>query len=142
MLKVERYTQSDEEKVVAFIKKAQSDVKPDRQILLRSILIKDDKDIVGMVSYEPYDNVGVIRYFLYDARVAGTDITVGMFFELYKAARTEGVKKMVAQIPNREVGILFKMLGFNRVIGDLADLKNVVKKETEIMLIHLEEEVL
>jgi len=141
MLKVERYTQDDEAKVVAFIRKVQPSAKPDRQILLRSVLIKDDIDIVGMVSYEPYHNMGVIRYFLYDARVAGTDITMGMFFELYKAARTEGVKKIVAQVPCREVGMLFEMLGFSRVTGDLSEFEHLVKKDTEVMLISLEGQV-
>jgi|GEM_PF-2317294 len=138
MLKVEKYTQDDEEKVVAFIRKADPTAKPNRQVLLRSVLIKDDKCVVGMVSYEPYDNMGVIRYFLYDARVAGTDIMVGMFFELYHVAQTEGVKKLIAQIPTPDVRMLFEMLGFSRIDKDLSDFKNWVRNDATIMLINLE----
>ena len=141
MLKIVNYTAQDEAKVVEFIRKVQADAQPDGEILKRSVLIKDDNDIVGMVSYVSLDNMGVIRYFLYDARVAGTDITMGMFFELYKAARTEGVKKIVAQVPCREVGMLFEMLGFSRVTGDLSEFEHLVKKDTEVMLISLEGQV-
>ena len=70
MLKVERYTQNDEAKVIAFIRRVQANAEPDEGILSRSALIKDDQEIVGMVSYEPHGNMGVVRYFLYDARIA------------------------------------------------------------------------
>jgi len=138
MLKVEGYTQSDEARVVEFIRKAQPTAEPDKQILSRSVLIKDDKDIVGMVSYESHGDLGVIRYFLYDARIAGTDIVVGMFLELYKKAHERSVKKLIAGVPSRDVGMLFEMLGFTRVIGDLSDFADTVRKDAAIMLINLE----
>lgn len=140
MLKVEGYMQGDEAKVVDFIRRVQLDAEPNREILSHSVLIKDDKDIVGMVSYESYGDMGVIRYFLYDARIAGTDIAVGMFFELYKKARERSVKQLIAQVPSREVGMLFEMLGFTRVKGDLSNYADIAKEEVEIMVINLEGE--
>lgn len=77
MLKVVNYTAQDEVTVIEFIRKVQADAQPEGEILKRSVLIKDDNDIVGMVSYVSLDNMGVIRYFLYDARVAGTDLSKG-----------------------------------------------------------------
>jgi len=138
MLKVVGYTQSDEAKVVDFIRKVQSNAEPDEEVLSRSVLTKDDKGIVGMVSYEPHGDMGVIRYFLYDARIAGTDVVVGMFFELYKKACEKGAKQLIAQVPSREVGMLFEMLGFIRVTGDLANFADIVRKDAEVMLINLE----
>ena len=138
MLKVEGYIQEDEAKVVDFIRKVQMDAEPDRKILLRSILIKDDEDIVGMVSYESNGDMGVIRYFLYDARIAGTDIAVGMFYELYKKAHEKGVKKLIAGVPNWEVGTLFEMLGFTRVTSDSSELLGIIKRDSLVMMINLE----
>jgi len=138
MLKVEGYVQDDEAKVIEFIKKVQPDAKLDEQILSRSVLIKDDEFIVGMVSYESHGNLGIIRYFLYDARIAGTDIVVGMFFELYKRAHERGVKQLIAGVPHREVGTLFEMLGFIRVNRDLSEFTDLVRGDVEIMLINLE----
>ena len=138
MLKVKGYTQEDEARVVDFIRKVQSDAVPDMGIIERAVLIKDGQDVVGMVSYESYSDLGVIRYFLYDACIAGTDIVIGMFFELYKKAYERGAKQLIAQVPSREVGMLFEMLGFGKVTGDLSDFGDIVRKDVEIMLIHLE----
>jgi len=138
MLKVEEYTQDDQVKVVDFIRKVQPTVEPDREILSRSILIKDDQDIVGMVSYESNGDMGVVRYFLYDARIAGTDLAIGMFYELYKKAHEKGVKKLIASVPNREVGMLFEMLGFTSVSGALFNFSDSIRKDAEVMLINLE----
>ena len=115
MLTVKKYEANDLETVVAFIRKVQENAVPCEKILARSVLIKDDAHIVGMVSYESHDFMGIIRYFLYDARLAGVDLLVNMFLSLYKNAREEGLKQLVAQIPNETVGHLFKTLGFETV---------------------------
>ena len=140
MLKVVRYVDGDEEKVVALIRKVQEDAEPSKHILSRSVLIKDDHQIVGMVSYEPYSDMGVIRYFLYDARITGVDITVKLFLELYKKAHSEGVKQLIAQMFNCEVRALFELLGFIEVSTDLSNLSPVISKDALIMMINLEEE--
>ncbi|MCL1990795.1 MAG: hypothetical protein FWG67_07905 [Defluviitaleaceae bacterium] len=117
MLKVEGYTQPDEASVIHFIRKVQAHRQPEMEIIKRSVLIKDGLEVVGMVSYESHDDLGMIRYLLYDARVAGVDIIVEMFFELYKKAYEKGIKKLTAQIPSQEVGTLFELLGFEAVGG-------------------------
>ena len=138
MLKVEGYTEEDAPKIVDFIRKVQPSAKPDRKIISSSVLIKDDQDIVGMVSYKSHGDLGVIRYFLYDARIAGTDIVVGMFFELYQKAHKSGVKQLIAQAPNRDVGMLFEMLGFTKLTKDLPVFADAVRKDVEVMRIDLE----
>jgi len=138
VLKIERYTRNDEARVVEFIRKIQVDAEPDKEILSRSVLIKDDQDIVGMVSYESHGDMAVIRYFLYDARVARTDIVVGMFFELYKKAHEDGVKQLIAQVPSQEGGMLFEMLGFTKIMThDQLNFIDANQKNIEIMSINL-----
>ena len=137
MLNVVGYTPKDALRVVDFIRKVQPAAAPDKGVLSRSVLIKDDKEIVGMVSYESHGDMGVVRYFLYDARIAGTDIVVGMFFALYQKAYTCGVKQLIAKVPSQEVERLFEMLGFKRVTGNRPDLTDFVREDVAIMLIHL-----
>ena len=141
MLKVESYARENEARIIDFIRKVQADAVLDMDIIECSVLIKDGQDVVGMVSYESDSDLGVIRYFLYDACIAGTDIVIDLFFELYKRAHERGVKKLIAGIPNREVGVLFEMLGFTKVIGDLLNVEDAVRKNVEIMLINLEGEL-
>ena len=112
-MQITGYTVDDQALVTAFIRKAKADAVPDLEILNRAVLIKDDSDIVGMVSYESHGNMGVIRYFLYDARVAGNiDLIAGMYFELYKNAHADGIKQLIAQVPSAVVGELFATFGF------------------------------
>ena len=138
MLKVEGYVGADEVKVVDFIRKIQADAVPDMNIIECSVLIKDRQDVVGMVSYESYNDLGVVRYFLYDACIAGVGIVLELFFELYKKAHEEGVKQLIAQVPNQEVEELFAMLGFTKVTGDLSDFATIVRRDVKVMLIRLE----
>ena len=139
MLKVEGYTQKDATEVVGFIRKIQLTGSIDMGILSCSVLIKDDDRVVGMVSYESHGDMGIVRYFLYDARIAGADIVVGMFFELYKKAYARGIKQLIAKIPREEVGLLFEMLGF---VGMSCEVPEVVLKElkpdVKLMAINLE----
>ena len=90
MYNIVGYEENDQEEVVAFLKKAQADIQPDFGILARSILIKDAKGVVGMVSYGECGDMGIVRYFLYDADLSGTDLIVDLFFELYRKAYSEG----------------------------------------------------
>jgi len=138
MLKVEGYIEEDEARVVDFIRRVRTDAELDMEVIERSVLIKDGQDVVGMVSYDLYSDLGVIRYFLYDACIAGADLVLGMFFELYKRAYERGAKQLIAQVPSREVGMLFEMLGFGKVTGDLSDFVDIVREDVEIMLIRLE----
>jgi len=138
MLKIKKYTQNDEAKVLKLIRKVQLDAKPDKEILSRCVLIKDDDDIVGMVSYESHDDMGIIRYFIYNACVAGADRLVEMFFELYKTAYTNNIKRLITKIPSLEVEKLFAMFGFINVADDSLNLKADSKQNMKIMLLNLE----
>jgi len=141
MIKVEKYAEIDEVQVVEFIRGAQADAEPDREILLRSVLIKDADDVVGMVSYEPHGSMGVVRYFLYDSRIAGTDLVALMFLKLYEKALSGGVKQLIAQASTSQVRALFEMLGFTNITGDLSKFIDMAGQGVEVMLINLEEKV-
>jgi len=115
MLTVKKYEVDDLESVVAFIRKVQKNAKPCEKILSRSVLIKDDAHIVGMVAYESHDYMGVIRYFLYDANIKRVDIIIDLFCALYKNASEDKIKQLIAKAPTMEVSKLFEILGFNMV---------------------------
>jgi len=137
MFNVAGYEKQDKDQVVAFIRKAQADFKPDLEILSRSILVKDDENVVGMVSYGAYGDMGIVRYFLYDACLAGTDLIIGMFFELYKRAYSEGIKCLAVGVTNEEARTLLGMLGFTTATKEMPEaLKTQLHENTEIMTIN------
>lgn len=112
MFKVVGYEEKNKDEVVAFLKKAQATIEPDLEILARSTLIKDTDGVVGMVSYGVYGDMGIIRYFLYDACLSGTDLIISLFFELYKKAYSEGISHLAIGVNGEEAKKLLGLLGF------------------------------
>ena len=78
---VKRYEAIDYDLVLEFMKKVTTLETVNPQIIEQSILIKQFDKVSGMVSFEAFDQVGIIRYFIYDQNIV-PDLLVNMFFEL------------------------------------------------------------
>lgn len=63
---VKRYEAIDYDLVLEFMKKVTTLETVNPQIIEQSILIKQFDKVSGMVSFEAFDQVGIIRYFIYD----------------------------------------------------------------------------
>ena len=81
------------------------------QIIEQSILIKQFDKVSGMVSFEAFDQVGIIRYFIYDQNIV-PDLLVNMFFELYRSAKEKEINQLVAITSHPYARQLFGLLGF------------------------------
>ena len=79
---VKRYEAIDYDLVLEFMKKVTTLETVNPQIIEQSILIKQFDKVSGMVSFEAFDQVGIIRYFIYDQNIV-PDLLVNMFFELF-----------------------------------------------------------
>lgn len=75
---IKRYEQTDYNQVIDFIKEVTDLEEVNSHILEQSILIKDDNKVWGMVSFEDFNNIGIIRYFIYNQQVI-PDLLVNMF---------------------------------------------------------------
>jgi citrate lyase synthetase len=115
MLDVFEYTVDYEAKVTTFLKQAHPSLKVEQKIIDNAILVVKEGKLMGMVSYESRNHVGVIRYFLYDNGIAGTDLIIKMFMKLYQKAYHSGVKQLVAKVPSESVTVLFEQLGFHQL---------------------------
>ena len=62
---VKRYEATDYDLVLEFMKKVTTLETVNPQIIEQSILIKQFDKVSGMVSFEAFDQVGIIRYFIY-----------------------------------------------------------------------------
>ena len=117
MFDVVGYVEKDKIAVLDFFNKlgivvALVDV--DDSILANAILIKKDGLICGMVSFEQLENAAIIRYFVYDGATPH-DAIIGMFFELYKQAKSCNVRQLVVAVRNDQIALLFELLGFIRI---------------------------
>lgn len=114
MTSVTRYTIEDYDAVCKFVKRASGVEAVNEEIIAHSILIKNDKDVIGMVSYEKFDTLGIIRYFIYNHQI-NPDLLVNMFFELYASAKAAGVDQLISMANQPYACQLFELLGFVEV---------------------------
>ena len=96
---VKRYEAIDYDLVLEFMKKVTTLETVNPQIIEQSILIKQ------------FDQVGIIRYFIYDQNIV-PDLLVNMFFELYRSAKEKEINQLVAITSHPYARQLFGLLGF------------------------------
>lgn len=120
---VKRYTTEDNDIVCEFIKKASGIETVNEEILTHSVLIKEDEEIIGMVSYERFDALGIVRYFIYNQQVK-PDLLVNMFFELYASAKGKGINQLISVANQPYACQLLELLGFSE-IRKPANLENI-----------------
>ncbi len=108
---VKRYEATDYDLVLEFMKKVTTLETVNPHIIEQSILIKQFDKVSGMVSFEAFDQVGIIRYFIYDQNIV-PDLLVNMFFELYRSAKEKEINQLVAITSHPYARQLFGLLGF------------------------------
>lgn len=108
---VKRYEATDYDLVLEFMKKVTTLETVNPQIVEQSILIKQFDKVSGMVSFEAFDQIGIIRYFIYDQHIV-PDLLVNMFFELYRSAKEKEINQLVAIASHPYARQLFELLGF------------------------------
>ncbi|MGL4374050.1 MAG: hypothetical protein ACRCS6_09725 [Turicibacter sp.] len=128
---IKPYVPEDYNDVVTFLKQVTTLDHVNVDIIAQSILIRREQKLIGMVSYEPFGEVGIIRYFIYDKTVT-PELIVNLFFELYKKANQKGVNQLIAVATHQYACHLFEMLGFVETkqplqleISELMDRDNV-----------------
>lgn len=133
---VKRYTDEDYDVVYEFMKKASGIETVNEEIMNHSILIKKEEDIMGMVSYERFETLGIIRYFIYN-HLVNPDLLVNMFFELYASAKAAGINQLVTMVKQPYACQLFELLGFIEIKRDASDGKLELFKDehTKVMSI-------
>lgn len=108
---VKRYEATDYEHVLDFMKRVTTLETINNEIIEQSILIKESDKVAGMVSFEVFDQIGMIRYFIYDQHIV-PDLLVNMFFELYRCAKEREINQLIAVASHPYARQLFELLGF------------------------------
>lgn len=78
------------------------------------ILLNDKEDIEGTISYEKYDKIAIIRYFVFKRNVSFDDLLL-----LYQSLGNElidiNIDNSLAIINSNEVKEVFEYLGFKKI---------------------------
>lgn len=108
---VRGYIAQDYEAVINFMNRVTTLEAINQDLILNSVLIRKGNEIIGMVSFEQFNEIGIIRYFIYDHQVS-PDLIVNMFFELYSKSKNCGVNQLISIVTHQYAIQLFELLGF------------------------------
>ena len=134
---VKAYDVMDYERLRAFLKRVTTLDEIDERVLKCCSFIERNEQIIAMVSYEMFDDIGMVRYFIYDQTVTA-ELIINMFFSLYYEAKEGGVKQLVAVASTQDACQLFEMLGFSLSTNTkLRDGLNIDNDDVSILSIDL-----
>lgn len=78
------------------------------------VLLNDDNDIVGTISYEKFNNYALVRYFVFKRNIDYKDLLL-LYNALEKELNNRKIKTSIAIINTNEVKEVFQYLGFNEI---------------------------
>lgn len=102
------------------------------------VLLNDSEDIVGTISYEQYDNIAIVRYFVFKRNVTNDELLY-LYNYLEKDLKVRKIDNVIAIINSVEVKEVFEYLGFmkidkNKVYFDETVFSNTNYKDNDVYL--------
>ncbi len=138
---VKTYEVINHEEIVQFLKGVTTLNCIDDNLLKHGVYLYRADELIGMVSYELFDKVGMIRYFIFNQTVT-SELIINLFFRLYYEAKEAGVKQLVSVATTDYASQLFELLGFTKTTDpSLVDGITVNKEGVSIVSIDLEKSV-
>ncbi len=111
---VERINKESESLVIDLLKNVNG-LKIEESIMKNClVLLNDNKDIVGTISYEQFNNYALVRYFVFKRNIDYKDLLL-LYNSLEKELNNKRIEASIAIINSNEVKTVFKYLGFNKI---------------------------
>lgn len=95
-----------------------------------SILINEDNEIIGIIAFEQFGKIGLIRYFIFQKTISNDDIKT-LFLDLITYASSLGIKEVISVVQKDELLALFTSFGLTKVNNETIYLNETPFKETE-----------
>ncbi|MBQ3253100.1 MAG: hypothetical protein IJA65_00970 [Acholeplasmatales bacterium] len=114
MLCVEKINNDNMDKIISFLTSVPSISTIDENIIKNSAAIIDDDKVVGSISFEQYDSIGLIRYFVFKRNMSN-ELLKNMIDSLNTTAIQKGITELVCIADNVPVFELFTELGFKEI---------------------------
>ena len=86
----------------------------DVDILNNGVIVMDDDRVIGSISFELYDNIGLIRYFVFKKNLPNS-ILCDLLERLEANARLLKLNSLVCVADNVQIENLFKELNFFKI---------------------------
>ncbi len=118
MIFVKEIDDSTKELVTNFLKSVPSIENIDVNILNNAVVALEDNKVVGCISFEVYDNKGLIRYFVFK-KMLGDKILSELIEKLKENGCKYNLDMFVCIAENIQIEELFSSLGFKKVDSNL-----------------------
>lgn len=122
-MKILKYDENTKESFSQFLKQVPSLQNLDEEILYNAYGLFDN-DLMGVISYERFDDCGLIRYFVFNAKVSDEEL-----YQLFSSLEKEcqgSVKQLFALVENEILEQLFYSFGFKENPSDYVILNETV----------------
>ncbi len=113
----------------------------EEEILANASVILDNNQIIGMMSFEQFGYIGLIRYFIFKKSIDST-LTIDLLNHVIQNAKAHHIDKLISIVSNQEVEEVFKLLGFqecdkNNIYIDETIFSNTEYKNSKVYILHL-----
>lgn len=117
-MRVISYDNSMKEQVFELLKNI-NNLEIDENIIENcSILLDDTNEINGIISYEKFDKVGLIRYFIFKRNINNSDLQL-LYNHLESHIKKEGIKNIIGIVNSNEIKTVFETIGFQKFDSSL-----------------------
>ena len=128
-MKVEKINDNNNTMVINLLKNVNG-LKIEEHILNNCFVLLNDKyDICGCISYEKFEKLSLIRYFVFKRNIEYIDLML-LYHELEEELKTNNIKENIAIINTNEVKEVFEYLGFTKIDPDRVYLEETVFSKT------------
>jgi len=111
MLQIVKIDENNYNSAYNFLKTVPSISAIDDAILKNGVIILDDERVIGSISFEIYDHIGLIRYFVFKKNLS-RPLLKNLMEQLEENARSIDLYKIECVADNNQIEELFKELGF------------------------------
>ncbi|MBE6137875.1 MAG: GNAT family N-acetyltransferase [Erysipelotrichaceae bacterium] len=111
MLQIVKIDENNYNSAYNFLKTVPSISAIDDAILKNGVIILDDERVIGSISFEIYDHIGLIRYFVFKKNLS-RPLLKNLMEQLEENARSIDLYKIACVADNNQIEELFKELGF------------------------------
>lgn len=112
MIQIESVNDGNFKDAYGFLNSVPSIKSIDNEVLKNAVIVFDDYKVIGSISFEEYDSIGLIRYFVFKKNLSN-NVLIDLLEKLIFNARKRNLKKLVCIADNSEIKGLFEELGFS-----------------------------
>lgn len=126
---IENISEFNRKLVDAFIKRIPTIKEIEDDIMNNIVIIRDNEQVLGIISYENYIDKGLIRYFIFQKDV-DFETLKKLFNKMKEKCVEEKIKCLITVIEENELVEFFSKLGFEKIDLDKIYLFETTLKDT------------